>query len=116
MTDPPLMGYSVGVPQQVRSSTTARDRDKMSRTQHTSQAAYEIRIEGELDEDWVDWFDGMAIAVEQIGDGLVATTLAGPIRDQPALRGMLSKLWDLNLTLVSLRRIEGSVEGEKENG
>ena len=115
MTVPPPMGYSVGVPQQVRSSTAARDRDKMSRTQKTSQAAYEIRVEGELDEDWVDWFDGMAIAIEYSGDGRTATTLAGPVSDQAALRGMLSKLWDLNLTLISLRRIEGSVEGEKEN-
>ena len=87
----------------------------MSRIQKTSQAAYEIRVEGELDEDWVDWFDGMAIAAEKTGAGLAATTLAGPIRDQPALRGMLSKLWDLNLTLISLRRIEGSVKGENEN-
>jgi hypothetical protein len=104
------MGYSVGVPTQVRSSATAKDRDKMGETRKAAQAAYEIRVEGELDEDWVDWFDGMAIAIEQ-----GATTLTGPLRDQPALRGMLSKLWDLNLTLVSLRRIEGSVEGEKEN-
>jgi hypothetical protein len=87
----------------------------MSRTQKTSQAAYEIRVEGELDEDWVDWFDGMAIAIEQTGDGPAATTLAGTIRDQSALRGMLSKLWDLNLTLISVRRIEAEVEGEEEN-
>ena len=80
-----------------------------------TQATYKIRVEGELDKDWVDWFDGMAIATEEAADGLVTTTLTGPIDDQPALRGMLSKLWDLNLTLVSLRRIEGNVEGEKEN-
>ena len=87
----------------------------MSKTHKMSQAEYEIRVEGELDEDWVDWFDGMTIAVEQADDSLAATTLAGPIRDQPALRGILSKLWDLNLTLISLRRIEGSDKGEKEN-
>lgn len=87
----------------------------MKRTQKATQARYEIRVEGELDEDWADWFDGMAIATEQAGGGLVTTTLAGPVGDQPALRGMLSRLWDLNLTLVSLRRIEGSVEGEQEN-
>jgi hypothetical protein len=87
----------------------------MKRTQRATQATYRIRVEGILDEDWVDWFDGMAIATEEFGDGLITTTLTGPIGDQPALRGMLSKLWDLNLTLVSLRRIEGSIEGEKEN-
>lgn len=87
----------------------------MKRTQRATQATYRIRVEGILDEDWVDWFDGMAIATEEADDGLVTTTLAGPIDDQPALRGMLSKLWDLNLTLVSLHRVEGSVEGEKEN-
>ena len=83
----------------------------MGETQKATQAAYEIRVEGGLDEDWVDWFDGMAIAVEQTGDGLATTTLAGPIGDQPALRGMLSKLWDLNLTLISVRRIEADAEG-----
>jgi hypothetical protein len=87
----------------------------MGRTQRATHTAYEIRVEGALDEDWVDWFDGMAIAIEQAGDDMAATTLAGPIRDQAALRGMLSKLWDLNLALISLRSIEAGVEGEKEN-
>ena len=87
----------------------------MKTSQKATQATYEIRVEGELDKDWVDWFDGMAIAVDEADDGLVTTTLTGPTNDQPALRGTLSKLWDLNLTLVSVRRIEGTAEGEKGN-
>ena len=41
------------------------------------------------------------------------TTLTGPVADQSALRGILSKIWDLNLTLISVRRIEA--DGEEEN-
>ena len=61
MTSPPAMGYSVGVPQEAQFSTATRDSDRMKRT----QATYKIRVEGELDKDWVDWFDGMAIATEE---------------------------------------------------
>jgi len=60
---------------------------------------YQIRIEGELGEQWSDWFSGMTMAVEE-GQGKV-TTLTGCV-DQAALRGILNKLWDLNLVLISI--------------
>jgi len=67
---------------------------------------YQIKVQGRLDEDWSDWFDGMTIAVEPASDGSPMTTLTGVFADQPALRGTLSKIWDLNLKLVSVTRTE----------
>ena len=64
-------------------------------------AGYQIKVQGQLDKKWSDWFDGMTIAFES---GI--TTLTGTIADQAKLRGMLSKIWDLNLTVVSMTRIE----------
>ena len=91
--------------EQVRSSATAK---KGGRWVNARNDPDRIRDQsrGALDEDWVEWFDGLAITIEHAGDGLAATTLTGPVADQSALRGMLSKLWDLNLTLISVRRIE----------
>ena len=60
---------------------------------------YQIRVQGRLDENWSDWFSGMTITFE----GGV-TTLTGPVADQAALRGLLTRIWDLNLTLLSVTR------------
>jgi hypothetical protein len=61
----------------------------------------EIRIQGQLDESWPDWLEGMEVTVD---DHL--TTLRGVIPDQAALRGILSKIWDVNLFLISVNTIE----------
>ena len=58
----------------------------------------EIRVRGQIDRDWSDWFGGLAIAHTVQGE----TVLAGSIRDQAELRGMLFRLTDLGLDLVSL--------------
>jgi hypothetical protein len=59
---------------------------------------YEIRIRGQLDGRWADWFGGMTIALEDNGD----TTMTGPIVDQAALHGMLKKVRDLGMPLLSV--------------
>ena len=64
---------------------------------------YQIRIEGELDEKWSDWFSGMSVAVDDVDKRV--TTLTG-CTDQAALRGILNKLWDLNLVLISVNPID----------
>jgi hypothetical protein len=64
---------------------------------------YQIRIEGELGEQWSDWFSGMTVAVEN--GQRKGTTLTG-YADQATLRGILNKLWDLNLVLVSLNPVD----------
>lgn len=62
---------------------------------------YQIKMEGKLDENWSDWFSGMTVTLESN-----ITVLTGPVADQAALRGILTKVWDLNLTLISVNRIE----------
>ena len=68
--------------------------------------AYEIKIRGRLDESWSEWFCGMSITRQDGSDGSPMTTLTGGVPDQTALRGILSKIWDLNLSLVSVTRLE----------
>ena len=62
---------------------------------------HEIRIEGHLDEHWTDWHDGLTFTHESDG----TTTLRGPLRDQSALHGVLNKIRDLALPIVSVRRV-----------
>lgn len=59
---------------------------------------YQIRIEGLLDSSWSDWFDGLAISYAADD----STILAGPLPDQAALHGVLNKIRDLGLTLISV--------------
>lgn len=63
---------------------------------------YEIKIRGHLDSHWSDWFDGLTMIHDKGGD----TILSGPIVDQPALYGVLTKVRDLGLPLLSVNRIE----------
>ena len=63
---------------------------------------YEVRVEGVLDARWSAWFDGLRISGDAAGD---TTTISGPIRDQAALHGLLSKIRDLGLPLIAVRRI-----------
>jgi len=68
---------------------------------------YEIKVEGPLDVRWSDWFSGLAISREAAGQGLPpVTTLTALAIDQAALRGILTKLWNLNLDLISVVRLE----------
>jgi hypothetical protein len=73
---------------------------------------YEIRVGGELDRGWQQWFNGLDVTPVAAGEQPPATILVGPVADQAALRGMLCRLWDLNLTLISLRRIDRDSEQE----
>jgi hypothetical protein len=62
---------------------------------------YEIRVGAELDARWSAWFDGLAL--KEAGGG--ETTITGPVVDDAALHGLLTKVRDLGLPLVSVRRI-----------
>jgi hypothetical protein len=70
--------------------------------QHDDPVVYQIRIQGVLDAGWSDWFDGLTVCPQTGGD----TLLAGPVRDQSALHGLLAKIRDLGLTLVSVQRMD----------
>jgi len=63
---------------------------------------YEIRVKGCLDPKWSDWFDGFTIT-SQAND---ETLLTGPVADQAALHGLLNKIRDLGLPLLSMLRVE----------
>ena len=65
---------------------------------------YRIQVQGKLDEGWSDWFRGLTVVFVRANDGSPVTTLVGPVADQAALRGILNRIWDLNLTLLSVTR------------
>ena len=65
-----------------------------------------IRVQAQLDPGWSDWFDGMSITADTC-KGQAVTVLDGAVSDQAALRGILSRLWDLNLVVLSVERLTG---------
>jgi hypothetical protein len=74
------------------------------RHNHRRQANYEFRVQGTLDPCWSDWFDGLTILPQTNGE----TLLVGLVRDQTALHGLLAKIRDMGLPLLSLNRIDAS--------
>ena len=67
---------------------------------------YEIKVQGHLDSLWGQWFEGMTLLNVENGESGVACTLnSGPVADQSALHGLLIKIRDLNLKLISVHRI-----------
>jgi hypothetical protein len=68
----------------------------------TSPACYEIRVEGHLSPQWTDWYEGLTITLEEDGN----TLLTGPVIDQAALHGLLKKVRDLGLPLVSVVQVQ----------
>jgi hypothetical protein len=66
---------------------------------------YEIRVQGVLDAGWSAWFDGLRISNEPSG----MTVMAGPVTDQAALHGLLAKIRDLGLPLISLHVVDRMV-------
>ena len=79
--------------------------DRQTPTGDRSDAGdYEIRLTGHLDAHWADWFDGLAVSRETDG----TTVISGRIADQAALHGVIQRVRDLGLPLVSVMRVEGT--------
>jgi hypothetical protein len=69
---------------------------------HNQQPCYQIRLKGHLDSQWTDWFGGLTITLEEDG----TTLLSGPVTDQAALHGLLKKVRDLGMPLVSVSQVQ----------
>jgi hypothetical protein len=63
---------------------------------------YQIRVEGHLGQQWMDWFEGLTISLEDNGE----TLLTGPVVDQAALHGLFKKLRDLGMPLLSVNPVD----------
>ena len=70
---------------------------------------YELRVEGHLDEQWRNWFDGMTITQDENGE----TLIYGPVIDQAALYGLLKKIRDLGMLLIPVNRKQTNKELSK---
>lgn len=90
-----------------RSTVTTGDADREGERERRASseelAYYEIKLKGHLDSHWSEWFDELAVTYDQRGD----TILYGPIGDQAALHGLLAKVRDLGLPLLSVNRYTG---------
>lgn len=71
-------------------------------------AIYQIRIKGHVSQQWADWFAGLTITLEADGN----TLLTGPIVDQAALHGLLKKVRDLGVPLLSVNLVESSANSD----
>jgi hypothetical protein len=74
-------------------------------------AVYRIRIVGQLGPQWTEWFQGMTVTPQDNGDTLVT----GPVVDQAALHGLLRKVRDLGLPLLSVTRLKREQPGQPDN-
>jgi hypothetical protein len=73
--------------------------DRTGRPPAEPPLRYELRVAGELDSRWSAWFDGLEVSSDRVGE----TVIAGPVADQAALHGLLAKIRDLGLPLLSVR-------------
>ena len=73
-----------------------------SKTDPGQSMVYQIKVKGHLGHQWTDWFDGLTITLEEGGD----TLLTGPLVDQAALHGLLKKVRDLGMPLLSVNRVK----------
>jgi len=75
-------------------------------------SVYRIKVQGIVDPDWSAWLGSMTIYPDRQKDGSPITVIVGQVVDQAALRGILDNLWDLNLNVLSVTRIEGDTESQ----
>lgn len=78
-----------------------------SKTDPGESVVYQIRIKGHLGSQWTGWFEGLTIMLEDNGD----TLLTGPVVDQAALHGLLRKVRDLGMPLVSVQALGSDQDG-----
>ena len=73
-----------------------------SKTNQGQAMIYQIRLRGHLGAEWTDWFEGLTVTLAEDGD----TLLTGPVVDQAALHGLLKRVRDLGMSLVSVNQVQ----------
>ena len=101
MTGHQVRSYGPGVIADNRSTDTGA----AWRADHTGVQQYEIRVKGHLASRWTAWFDGLSLTDEDGG----ITVIRGPVVDQAALHGLLQKLRDVGIPLLSLTQLPPDV-------
>lgn len=84
--------------------------EAMRTASNSTGTQYQITVKGRVSESWSDWLQGVEIASYMGSDGNPVTVLSGAMADQAALRGLVTKLWDLNATLIAVQQITGAKE------
>ena len=103
-----LQIYYLYIEQVAQTVTTGHKRYKVMSNElepkpdPSQPVVYQIRLKGHLGPQWTDWFEGLTITLEEDGD----TLLTGPVIDQAALHGLLKKVRDLGMPLVSVNRVK----------
>lgn len=98
MTGHQVRSYGPNVTETHRTPTSAPG---PSGAQNTPVPRYEIRVDGRLPARWSAWFDGLSVVTDDDG----TTTICGPVADQAALHGLIQKLRDVGIPLVSLTQV-----------
>ncbi len=80
-------------------------------TDTSPPGVYQIRIKGHLGRQWTDWFEGLTITQEDNGE----TVLTGPVVDQAALYGLLKKVRDMGMSLVSVTQVQSDQTDHIQN-
>ncbi len=104
---PSLVNVRIKISAEVHTMRTA---DGTTRSCSALQG-YEVRVQGHLDARWAAWVDGLTFTHERDG----TTTLRGPPVDQAALHGLLARIRDLGLPLISVRRLCPDREANEDN-
>jgi len=84
----------------------------MDQRESQKRDVYHLRVKGVLDGEWSEWFEGMVVQPQPGGE----TLLAGPVADQAALHGLLHKIRDMGLPLLSVRRVDMEDRSEPQLG
>ena len=88
----------------------------MNQVDSPGRGEYVIKVKGHLDETKSYWFEGLAMTTGFEEDGRPFTTFSGPLVDQAALHGVLAKIRDMNLPLISVSQVELGSKDEAQSG
>jgi len=86
----------------------SRFKKKENENNFTGQGQYQIKGKGHIQESWSDWFEGLTISTSFEEENGPITTFTGVIRDQSALHGVLTKIRDINMPVISVNKIKES--------